>query len=115
MPKDPSALGEAARGSQHIETTVEGPDGETYEMVVADPRPAHLNNLEEREERGAISGLEAFEELIDEYLVEPDLDADELNFAWKKTVASGILKAFDAGDDFIDEAMAEVETEGNPT
>jgi len=114
MPKDPSALGEAARGSQHIETTVDGPDGETYEMVVGDPRPAHIKQLEQREESGKISGLEAFEELIDEYLVEPDLDSGELNFAWKKTLASGILKAFDAGDSFIDDAMAEVETEGNP-
>lgn len=113
MPNDPSAFGEAAQSDPTIETTVEAPDGEEYALIVRDASVSELEALEEREKNGDISGAEALDELIDEYLVEPDLDTDAVGIAWKKTAVSGILKAFDAGDDFIAEAMEAVETEGN--
>jgi len=113
MPKSPSDFAKAAQEEQTCKAVVEGPDGHEYDLFVADFKPAHLETLEQREKDGDLTERESMQELVDEYLEEPDLDVDEVGQAWLNAAFIGVMKAWDADDEFIKEKMEQVELAGN--
>lgn len=93
--------------------------GEDYEAVYRDIGESERQELERLEEQAEDGDEDAAQELpakiIDEYLIEPDLDADDVGVAWKQALMVGFLrglgdnKAVESANEFFDS----VEESGN--
>jgi len=76
---------------------VDPKSGDEYEATFKDLKDSEREKLAELEEQlndgDEEAGQELQDKVIGEYLIEPDLDPDDLGLAWKQSVIVGFLRA----------------------
>jgi hypothetical protein len=83
--------------TDEISGKVTSPKGEEYEAVFKDLKEKERKELESLEEKANSGDDDAAEELqkkiVEEYLIEPDLEIDDLGIAWRQSIMVGFLRA----------------------
>jgi len=90
--------------------------GDEYEAVFEDLQEGERQELAELEEKAETGDEDAAQELqrkvVEDYLIEPDLDIEDLGVAWRQTIIIGFLralgdnKAIESANEFFDSVEA---------
>lgn len=108
--------------NNRLSGTVTHPEsGEKFSVTFKDPTDDELERLQELEEQAEEGDVDADRQfgnvIVNDFLLEPDLEASEIGMAWKQAITVGLLKALGADNKALQEAeeFFEGRLEGNGT
>jgi len=97
-------------GRDTVDETVELPDGTTGKLEVKEATLGEMEQFESAEANGEAES-DLVQEVFDDFIVRPDLDATEMSATRVEAVMRGVYRAWGAEESEIDELLDD--REGN--